>query len=587
MKKLLVGFLAIVGGLSILAVMALAGLGLLSALAKPGVPSRVMLEVDFEHGLIEAIPDDPVARLMLEGYLDVRDVVDALDKASGDRRVQGLVARVGGTGMGLAHIQEIRDAVQRFRSAGKPAVAFAETFGEFGPGNGGYYLATAFDEIYMQPSGFVGLTGLIYESMFVKGALDKLDIEPRIDQRYEYKNAANTYNETEYTEAHREAMQAVVDSQFEQMLEGIADARGMSVSEVRVLFDGGPFLGDEAVEAGLVDRLAYRDEVYEQMREKSDRRAKPLFLSAYLERAGRPNSRGTTVALIHGYGTIMRGASQYSPLDGTVVMGSDTIAAAFRSAIEDRRVRAIVFRVDSPGGSPVASHTIWRETVRAREAGKPVIVSMGNLAGSGGYEVAMSADKIVAQPGTITGSIGVLGGKMITRGFWDKVGVSWDDVHTSTNSTMWSSVHDWNATGYARFQEILDATYDDFTQRVALGRDLPLEQVLEVARGRIWTGKDALELGLVDELGGFDVALRLVREAAGLDDDAPLRLKRFPASRTAFEMIFGPKADHSATTATLVRALRSVQPTVRVLERIVLGDDARGLGLPEALQQVP
>lgn len=574
MKKVVVALLALFGVFCLVAATCAVGLGLLAATATERVPSRVLLEIDFERGILEALPDDPLARLMLEDIPQLRDVVDALDRGAADRRVVGVFARVAGSGIGLAHIQELRDAVARFRASGKPAVAFAESFGEFGPGNGGYYLASAFDEIYLQPSGDVGLTGLIYESPFVRGLLEKLAIRPEIGQRYEYKNAVNFYTERGYTEAHRRAMQELMDSQFEQIVSGIALAREMTEEEVRDLVDRGPHIGIAAVEAGLVDALAYRDEAIDRLRERVDSRAELFSSERYLAAAGRPHRRGTTIALIQGQGAVMSGRSGYSPIDGSVTLGSDTISSAFRDAIDDRRVRAIIFRVDSPGGSFIASDTIWRETVRAQEAHKPVIVSMGNLAGSGGYYVAMNADKIVAQPGTITASIGVYGGKFYTRDFWGKLGITWDDVSTSAHSQMWSARHDWD-TAADRFDAMLDRVYLDFTGKVAAARGIPLERVQEIARGRIWTGADAQKLGLVDELGGLDVALRLAREAAGLEPDAQIRIKPFPRPRSAWELIFerGNRVERSAFVAA-ARMVENLEPALRVMVRLgLLGED--------------
>jgi protease-4 len=582
MKRVIIGVLAILGLLSILAVMGIGLLGFLSFLGKPGVPASTILEVNFERGAVETIPDDPVAEVMLKGSLPVRDVVDALEKAAEDRRVEAFVAKIGAGGMGIAHVQEIRDAVLRFRESGKPAIAWAETFGEFGPGNGGYYLATAFDEIYLQPSGDIGLTGLMYEGVFIRGTLDKLGVVPRMDQRFEYKNAMNMYTERSFTEPHREAMERMMISQFEQMLDGIAEGRGITVDQAQDLVDRGPFLASEALEAGLVDGLAYRDEVTQKVRESAGEKARLLFLAKYLERAGRPHGRGDTVALVHGYGAVTRGSSGYSPLTGTVTMGSDTVAGALRTAIDDDRVKAILFRVDSPGGSYVASDTIWRETLRAKKAGKPVVISMGNLAASGGYFVAMHADRIVAQPGTITGSIGVLGGKMLTTGLWEKLGISWDDVHSSANSTQWTGLHDYTESGYERFQASLDRIYDDFTSKVAEGRSLELEEVRRIAKGRIWSGEDALELGLVDALGGYDVALGQVRELLELEADAPLKVKLFPRKRGALEALLGEEAEssESAAMATLAQVLRTIQPTVRLLHRMGLTGEQEALLMP-------
>ena len=405
MKRFLKIFLIALGVFALANIVMGVLTGALWLVGNRSVPERIILEVDLERGFIEYVPNDPVAQVTLSSLTRVRDVVDALEKASGDERVTGLIARVGGVANGAGRSsRNCEDAVIAFRSHGKRAVAYAETFGDFGPGNGAYYLASAFDEIYLQPTGCLGLTGLIMEQPFLRGALDKLGVTPRLDRREEYKNAVNTFTEHGYTEPHRESVQQIMESVFSQIVEGIADARDLSEEQVRGLVDKGPLLAQEALDAGLVDGLLYRDEVYEQVK-KGAGGATPITSGSTWRGQAGPHAKGAAVALIYGVGPVMRGASGYSPAFGPT-MGSDTVTAAFRTAIKDNNVKAIIFRVDSPGGSAVASDTIWRETVRAREAGKPVIVSMGNLAGSGGYFVAMAADKIVAQPGTLTGSIG-------------------------------------------------------------------------------------------------------------------------------------------------------------------------------------
>jgi protease-4 len=378
-------------------------------------------------------------------------------------------------------------------------------------------------------------------------------------------------------------MQTLMDSHFDQIVRGIAEGRHLEPETVRELINRGPFRAQEALEAGLVDRLAYRDEVRQSLEEQAGDRARFLFLSAYLSRAGRPNTSGTTVALIQGFGAVTRGRSAFSPIDGSVTMGSASVSSALRDAIDDDRVKAIIFRVDSPGGSYVASDTIWRETVRAREAGKPLIVSMGNLAGSGGYFVAMDADRIVAQPGTITASIGVFGGKLVTSGLWNKLGITHDDVRTSEHSTIFSASYEYSEGEYERLQSALDRIYEDFTSKVAAGRELPLEEVLELARGRIYTGERALELGLVDELGGLNIAVQLARELLELDDDADVRLKRFPRRRSTLDLLFGKEPENSerAVVRALAETFRALQPTARLLHRLAWGDDPGILAMPE------
>jgi protease-4 len=580
LKKFVVRSLATIGGLVLIGMILAAGCFLA---ARRWVPSKVILEADFEKHLVEFVPDDPVSRIVSGKAPTTLDVVEALERASADKRVVGLVARVGEAGLSLAQIQEIRDAVMAFRRSGKPAMAYAETFGEGGKGNGSYYLATAFDKIYLQPSGEVGLAGLAVESPFIRGTLDKLGFVPRMDHRAEYKTAMNALTEKKFTPAHREVAEKVMESAFGQIVRGIAQARKLPEDQMRALIDRGPFLGEEALEAKLVDKLAYRDDVFGEIKKKAGKHTRFVRLSKYLERAGSPYDKGTTVALIYGVGGVKRGKSGYDPLFQQVTMGADTIAAAFRSAVDDKTVKAILFRIDSPGGSYVASDTIWRETVRAKKAGKPVIVSMGGVAGSGGYFVAMSADKIVAQPATLTGSIGVFAGKMISTNFWDKLGVSWDEVHSSSNAMVFSGLQDYTPEQWARFETWLDRVYDDFTTKVAAGRKLPKEKVLEIAKGRVWTGEDAKGLGLVDELGGFPVAIRLVREAMGLSADAKIKLKPFPPKKSPLQALLGEDSDSSqkASDETIARALEIIQPLARIARDLGLAADPDVLRMPE------
>ena len=585
MKRIAIKVFAIIGGVATLLVIVIAAvaIALLYKDEEP-VPGLTVLEVNLERNVPEFVPGNPIAEVLFPDAVTVRDLVEGLHRAASDERVVALLARVGNSGMGLARLQEVRDAVNAFGESGKPAVAYAETFGEFGPGNGAYYLATAFDEIYLQPSGVVGLTGLIAETPFIRGMLEKFGVVPRMDHRAEYKSAKNLYTEREYTPEHEEATKAVMDSQFDQLVRGIADKRGLSPEAVRDLFDQGPFLSKDALEAGLVDGLAYRDEVYERVKEQADAGVKHLTLRKYLNRIEAHEEQAETVALIYGVGEVTRGKSDFDPASGSTTMGSDTIARAFRNAVRDDEVEAILFRVDSPGGSYVASDAIWRETVRARDAGKPVVVSMGDVAGSGGYFVAMAADRIVAQPGTITGSIGVVGGKMLTSGMWEKTGISWDEVHTSSHSTMWTGTKDFSDEEWALFQAWLDTVYEDFTDKVAEGRSLPKERVLDVARGRIWTGEDARELGLVDALGGYHTAMRHVREAAQLPTDAELRLRVFPRPKSPWEYILEHgivRSSDTAATTALVQTMRKLQPIVSLARRLGLIPSPGALTMPE------
>ncbi|GAA4127685.1 signal peptide peptidase SppA [Actinomadura keratinilytica] len=489
----------------------------------------LVLELDLTDGLVETPPADPVTAIMSMRRTHLRDVLDGLRRARRDERVRALVVKVAGS-VPVAMAQEVRDAVRALREAGKLTVAWAETFGEGGHGSVPYYLATAFERIYLQPSGEVGLTGVAMEEPFLAGALEKAGIQPRFAQRHEYKTMANMFMEQGYTPEHRESSQRLVDSLGEQLVAGIAAARGLPEDKVRDLIDRGPLLADEALEAGLVDRLGYRDQVYADLRAEVGAEAQLRYVSRYNRTQGLAKrlpqpGRQDVVALINGQGPIRLGRSGRGgplPTQGPA-MGSDTIGAAFRAAVKDERVKAIVFRVNSPGGSAVASDAIWREVVLARKAGKPVIVSMGNVAASGGYYVAMAADTIVAQPGTITGSIGVVVGKAVVNGLLDRLGIGMGSVADGDHARMFSATKDFSDSEWERINASLDRIYEDFTAKVAEGRGLSRERVHELARGRVWTGADAKDNGLVDELGGLDHALDLARKKAGLPEDAPVR----------------------------------------------------------------
>ena len=577
-------FLAFIGAivLVIFVICFLTAIGV--RIARHRVASNTVLEINLEGKMVEDVPDDAVARAMLSDRNVVRDVVDALDRAGDDSRVVGAVAHIAGSGIGIAQVQEIREAIQRFRAKKKFAIAFSETFGEYGPGTGGYYLATAFDQIYLQPSGDIGLTGILFESPFIKGTLAKLGTQFHGDHRYEYKTALDLYTETGLTPAAREEDSKVVTSWYGQIVRGIAEGRHLGEDQVRALIDRGPLLGPQALDAKLVDGLSYRDEVMDQVKKKAGSGSQLLYFQRYLERAGRPHSKGKGVALIYGVGAVSRGKSGYDPVFGNAGMGSDTVSAAFPAAADDKDIKAILFRVDSPGGSYVASDAIWREVVKARKAGKPVIVSMGDLAGSGGYFVAMPADKIVAQPGTITASIGVLNGKLLTSGFWQKIGLSWDSVQAGANATMWTGTHDFTPAEWQIFESWLDRIYADFTTKVADGRHMPKDKVLQIAKGRIWTGEDAKGLGLVDELGGFDEALKLTKKAAGIPDSEDVNLRVFPEKKPFWQLLTGekpPNSDHEAARQALVEVMNLVQPVAQKLQILGAGKS------PEVLEMRP
>lgn len=492
----------------------------------------LLLELDLSEPLVDAPPADPVGWLAARRRTSLRAVLDGLRAAADDPRVRGLLVTVGGH-LGMARAQELRDAVAGFRRSGKPAVAWAETFGEFGAGTVPYLLASGCDEVWLQPSGDVGLTGVSVEVTFIRGTLDRLGIEPQLGRRYEYKNAADRLVERGFTQAHREAADRLAASAFEQVLTAVAVGRGLPVQRVTELVDRAPLLAADALEAGLVDKLGYRDEAYAALRERLGGDVELRYLARYRPPDALPKRLATAagrltgrtepvVALVTGAGGIRQGRSGRSPMSGAA-MGSATVGAALRAAAREDSVRAVVFRVDSPGGSYVASDSIWREVGRVRAAGKPVVVSMGDVAGSGGYYVSMGADAIVAEPGTLTGSIGVFGGKAVLTGLLDRLGLSTDAVAHGRHSRILSTRRPFDADEWQTLERWLDHVYADFVGKAAAGRGMSTEQLDEVARGRVWTGADARDRGLVDELGGLVRAAEIARDRAGLPADAPLR----------------------------------------------------------------
>ena len=517
----------------------------------------LILELDLTEGLTEEPPSDPVSALLTMRRTRLADVLDGLRRARSDDRVKALVVKLGGRPIGLARVQELRAAVQEFARAGKTTVAWAETFGESSPGNVPYYLATAFDRIYLQPSGELDLTGISIQQLFFRDAMDKLGLDYQVAKRQEYKSAADRLTERGFTGPAREAIQRLAVSITQQLTDAIAERLKIGDGEARALIDHGPFLATEALNDRLVDALGYRDQVYADVRKDAGPGAFLLYLGRYqrsralAQRARKlPNPAENVIALIHATGPIRRGRSGRGPVSGGA-MGSDTIAAALRAATNDRRARAIVLRINSPGGSYVASDTIWREVVRARAAGTPVVVSMADVAASGGYFIAMAADAIVAQPGTLTGSIGVLAGKPVTASLLQRAGVSVDTVTEGRHADMFTTTRPFSDEEWARLNAWLDRIYADFTSKVADGRGLSIDQVHEVARGRVWTGADAAANGLVDHLGGLDTAVALARRTADLPDTAPLRL--FPRTHP-LDRLRPPESseDRAAAPASLL-----------------------------------
>ena len=521
MRRFLSRFFATIGLLVTLCI--IAGIALLytSQSKRMTLPRGAVLHLNLGGEMPEVNTSDVLERLIGRSAVSLKDVVDSIDAASKDDRIHAIVARVDTAAMGVAQAQEIRDAISRFRkegrNKGKVAIAYAETFGEMGPGTLSYYLASSFDEIWIQPLGSVGLMGLYVEIPFVKKALDDWHIKPQFGKREQYKSAIDTYTESKFSEANKEATTALMNTIMNQIVRDIASERELTEVEVRQAVDQGPLRGIDAKKMGLIDQVGYMDELERNLAERIG--VDPEFVEPgrYLSTLPPTAQDLPKIALIGGSGAIQR--EMQTDVFGNMIMSSEVLKEAFEEALEDSEVKAIVFRINSGGGSAVASETISRATVLAQEAGKPVIVSMSNAAASGGYWIAASADKIVAHPGTITGSIGVYSGKVSTEAFWDKFGIHWGAVQIGKNADMWSPIKEFTPHGWQRLQAFLDDIYATFIDKVAKGRSLSVDHVRAIAKGRVWTGEDALRLGLVDALGGMRRAVELAKASVGLQDE--------------------------------------------------------------------
>ncbi|MBL9097523.1 MAG: signal peptide peptidase SppA [Alphaproteobacteria bacterium] len=522
----------------------------IGAFTQEKLPGEVVLTMDLRNGLPDKSAPNPFAADQ-HRVGSLIDAVTALAKAESDDRVKGAFIRVGGAGMSLASAQELRAAIKAFRAKGKFVVAHAQAF--YSTGMGDYYLASAADELWLQPVSEMNTAGVSSTAVFLRSLLDKIEAKPEFTQRYEYKNAMNMFTEKDFTPAHREANLRLIESIFETATSGIAADRKKKPEEVVALINGAPYLTQEAIDKKLIDKQGYDDEAEDAALAKAGGKAELMKLTDYYKQAGSPweGMGRPTIAFVHGDGQINDGESEDGGFGGEGSMGGDTIAQAIRDATEDDDVKAILFRVNSPGGSALASDQILDAIKKAQKAGKKVVVSMGNVAASGGYYVSLSADKIFAHESTITGSIGVLSGKIVTVGSWALLGIDLKPLGIGTNALMDSAVTPFTPEQWAAFNKGVDQIYNDFTAKVAAGRKLPLEKVREIAKGRVWSGTDAKARGLVDEFGGFRAALEATKALAGLPADAEINLKSYPAPRSPFEEI----AEMFGTSAEMVRTI--------------------------------
>jgi protease-4 len=516
---------------------------------EPAVSSHTTLTLRIGGDLAEMAPGDVVGYLRGTRTPTVRSIVDNLRKAKVDSRVSAVLLKP--TGFDTPYwgkIEEIRDAVLDFRTSGKPLYAYLEYASDRD-----YFLASAADKVFLMPSTPLDLAGVATYELFLRGTLDKLGVYPDLHHIGDYKTASNTFTQTTYTKAHKEMDEALNRDLYDRIVSAIAASRKKSAEEVMHLIDEGPFLPEQAVKDGLVDDVAYEDQVSEKLRaaEGGDR-AREIDGDDYARIA--PSSlgldRGPRIAVIYVAGEIASGKSAYDPVDGAV-LGSDTLIQYIRQARRDDSIRAIVLRIDSPGGSAAASDAIWRELMVARKEreDRPIVASMSDLAASGGYYVAMPAEVIVAEPSTLTGSIGIFGGKFVTGGLYEKLGAHIESTSIGRLAEMESPVRPYNAEELKKVQEELDAFYDQFVERVAASRHSTPEKIDQLAQGRVWTGHQAKENGLVDELGGLDRAVSLAKQRAKIPADSGVELVVYPPRKSFYEILadqFSGSGDQAA-----------------------------------------
>ncbi|MEQ8964280.1 MAG: S49 family peptidase [Azospirillaceae bacterium] len=583
MGRFIVRLFAVIGVIAVLLVAGAitAGTLLLDRLGAPETPPRMVLELDLRGGLPAGPPPSPIRRRFAGAPPTLDETIVALERAADDDRVAGVVARFGGDTFSAATAQSLRDAIARFRESGKPAIAHADSFGEFSPGTIAYYAASAFDRVTLQPGGTVGIVGLRSEVPFAAEALADLGIEPQVEKRGRYKTAPNTATETGLTPAHRAMLESVVSDTTGQIVAGIAESRGLDRGEVRTAVDRAPLLADEAASAGFVDGLVHWRDLVDEATAPADGgpTAERVDAATYLAVAPTPDEPDARVGVIYVAGLIAEGEGESGGV-GPTVAGADRIAAALDEAARRDGIDAVILRIESGGGSPSASEVIRRAVVATREAGKPVIVSMGGAAASGGYWIAVDADTIVAQPATLTGSIGVFAGKPVLTDLLDDLGVSVEGVQQGRNADLFSLTVPYGE-NRERAAAMVDAIYDRFVTLVAEGRGLDRAAVLEVAEGRVWTGAQARELGLVDRLGGLGAAIDAAGETLGLEPGSTILPTVLPRPKSPVEDLMelaGGVVAAAAHAETMGRVASLVERT----ETWLLAPGSRALTMPEA-----
>jgi protease-4 len=556
----------------------------MSQTSVPKLPDEMVLYLDFGDGVTELPGEANFSDPFGFGPPTLRELIDAVEFAKTDKRVHGIVARLDKAELSLAHVQELRRAIKDFRSDedGKFAYVYASSFGESGNGLGRYYLASAFEEIWMQPLGVISITGINAEIPFFRGALDKIGVTPQFLKRHEYKTAYESMTNANISPENKEMMEALIADIRKTIVSDMADDMGRSPDAIEQLVDRGLFTAREAEQAGLITYADYADVMIDEVNEflTGDPESEDMpfiSISDYvrittqesLEQKllhSKVGKHKPQVALVYAVGAIMpdSGTSSAAPMmmdEG--IAAADEIATAILDAADDPNIQAVVLRIDSPGGSPVASETILRAVEKAQAEGKPVVVSMGPTAASGGYWIAAYADRIFTLPSTLTGSIGVVGGKFYLKDLWAKIGVNWEGVNWGQNAGLWSMNEPFSESEAARMNAMLDNVYENFTQRVSKGRELPLDYVDKIARGRVWSGKTAVEIGLADEIGGLNEALDYAARTLSLTGRQDISVEIMPRPLTPFEKFLELVSGETMVKVAIADISREIKASIK------------------------
>lgn len=542
--------LIIVGILGVLLLAGILGIAVIWIAVRKGEPTirnNSVLALRVSGTLPDYSPDDPFKKIFGGPDQSLTGLVMQFKKAKVDNRIKAIVLDINLSGVGWGKAEEIRDAITDFRSSGKPVYAFIEL-----GLNKEYYIATACDKIIVPPPGVLFINGLAADVMFFRGSLDKLGIYPDIYQIGKYKSAGDMFTQKEMTDAHREYINSMLDDLYNRYVNTIAQARKKTPDEVRALIDNAPYGATQAKEAGLIDDAMYHDELENQIKKELGYKDTDTFVPVRGAdyRDVSPESlglnQGERIAVIYASGDIGSGSSQNSPT-GDQSIGSDTVSKALRDAAADKTIKAIVLRVDSPGGSGLASDIIWHAVEEANQK-KPVVVSMSDVAASGGYYISAGASKIIAQPSTITGSIGVVAGKPVMRGFYDWLGISNEYVLRGKTAGMFRETEKFSDEERAKFEEWVKATYyNDFVPKVAKGRKKDPQYIDSIAQGRVWTGGQAKERGLVDEFGGLDRAIEVAKELAKIPANKGVERVILPYPTTFLQQLLSGGGENANT----------------------------------------